>query len=62
MDQVVAQVRSLAENGDEAARKTIIDTLRNLSYSLESPQDTMQRISYLVRYGRVFHRNHLIRN
>ncbi|RAL03139.1 S-adenosyl-L-methionine-dependent methyltransferase [Aspergillus ibericus CBS 121593] len=47
MDQIVAQIQSLARSGDEATRKTIIDTLSNLSYSLETPQDTMQRISYL---------------
>lgn len=48
MDAFLAQAKTLAQTADEAGRKQIIDALRNLSYSLESTQDTAQRIMYLV--------------
>ena len=48
MDSVIAQVQHLASNTDKAERMKIIDELRELSYSLESPEDTLSRISYLV--------------
>jgi len=48
MDAFVAQTKSLAKTADEAGRKKILDTLRDLSYSLESTQESAQRILYLV--------------
>ncbi len=48
MDLITAQVHKIAATADETARKTLIDTLRNLSISLEEPGDTVQRLAYLV--------------
>lgn len=49
MDAFIAQAKALVKTADEAGRKKILDTLREVSYSLESPQDSAQRIMYLVR-------------
>ncbi len=48
MDSLVVQVKALAEGADEASRKKILDTLRDLTYSIESPEDTIQRIMFYV--------------
>jgi demethylsterigmatocystin 6-O-methyltransferase len=48
MDSIITQIKSLAQDADEASRRKILDGLRDLALSLETPQDTMQRISYLV--------------
>ncbi|KAK9329117.1 S-adenosyl-L-methionine-dependent methyltransferase [Lipomyces starkeyi] len=47
MDAFLAQAKALVKTADEAGRKKILDTLREVSYSLESPQDSAQRIMYL---------------
>ncbi|CAI7666386.1 unnamed protein product [Penicillium manginii] len=47
MDSIITQIKSLAQDADEASRRKILDGLRDLALSLETPQDTMQRISYL---------------
>ena len=49
MDAFFAQAKALIKTSDEAGRKQILDALRDLSYSLESTQDSAQRIMYLVR-------------
>ena len=51
METVIAQVKRLAGNANEATRKQMIDQLRELSYSLETPDDTLQRVMYLVSKG-----------
>ena len=43
------QAKRLANNLSEQEREKLIDALRDLSYSLETPDDTMQRIMYMVR-------------
>ena len=48
MDLIIAQVEEIRTTADNEARKTLIDTLRNLSISLEEPGDTIQRLAYLV--------------
>lgn len=48
MDAFVAQAKSLVKTADEAGRKKIIDTLRDLSIELESTQESAQRILFLV--------------
>lgn len=48
MENIIDQIKSLAQDADEAGRRKILDGLRDLALSLETPQDTMQRISYLV--------------
>ncbi|KFY92681.1 hypothetical protein V500_04072, partial [Pseudogymnoascus sp. VKM F-4518 (FW-2643)] len=47
MDAFSAQAKALIKTNDEAGRKKILDTLRDLCYSLESAQDSAQRIMYL---------------
>jgi demethylsterigmatocystin 6-O-methyltransferase len=44
----VDHVKSISSQADDAGRKKIIDSLRDLAISLESPWDSMQRIMYLV--------------
>lgn len=48
MDLIITQVLEIARTADETTRKALIDTLRNLSISLEEPGDTIQRLAYLV--------------
>jgi demethylsterigmatocystin 6-O-methyltransferase len=48
MDCIIEQIKSLANDADDMARKTIMDQLRDVSISLETPQDAMQRICYTV--------------
>jgi demethylsterigmatocystin 6-O-methyltransferase len=49
MDALIAEVKRLAVNADEKSRRQIMDSLHNLAYSIETPQDTIQRIMYSVR-------------
>ncbi|KAJ5706777.1 hypothetical protein N7488_006578 [Penicillium malachiteum] len=46
MEDIVAQVKSLAQGVDVATHNSILQSLRELYLSLETRQDTMQRISY----------------
>lgn len=48
MDSVIDQVRKLAATTDEAGRKKLLDSLRDLSYAIETPYDTLQRFAGLV--------------
>ena len=48
MEAFTAHVQTLARAADDAGRQEIMDTLRNLQYSLETPYDTLQRLSCLV--------------
>ncbi|PQE30043.1 hypothetical protein CJF32_00009466 [Rutstroemia sp. NJR-2017a WRK4] len=47
MDSIVDQIQNLAKTADEAGRKSLIDSLRNLQYSIETPYDTLQRFAGL---------------
>jgi demethylsterigmatocystin 6-O-methyltransferase len=49
MDALIAQAKELIKTADEAGRKQLLDSLHELSYSLETPQDSATRIMYLVR-------------
>jgi demethylsterigmatocystin 6-O-methyltransferase len=40
----VSQLTALASGADEATRKSMLTKLRDLSYTLESPDDTTIRI------------------
>lgn len=51
MDAIVAQVKSLAEGANEATRKSLITALRDLSYAIETPDDTVTRIWGGVSYS-----------
>lgn len=48
MDAIVNQIKNLASSADDAQRKLILETLRVVSDSIETPQDTMQRLMYLA--------------
>ena len=48
MEAVMNQAKRLAETVSEKERKKLIDGLRDLSYSLETPDDTIQRIMFRV--------------
>jgi demethylsterigmatocystin 6-O-methyltransferase len=48
MDSIVDQVRKLAATADEAGRKKLLDSLRDLSYAIETPYDILQRFAGLV--------------
>ena len=44
MDGIVRQIQGLAERADEASRREILKTLRNLQNSLEEPTDIFLNI------------------
>jgi demethylsterigmatocystin 6-O-methyltransferase len=44
MDAILSQLTALASGADEATRKSMLTKLRDLSYTLESPDDTTIRI------------------
>lgn len=48
MDKVAAEVREIASTANDAERRKLLDDLRELQYSLESPHDTLNRIIYYV--------------
>ena len=48
MDTAFDQIRALAQDANEATRKKVLDGLRDLTYSLETPQDSIQRIIFYV--------------
>ncbi|MCJ1400195.1 hypothetical protein MMC11_003399 [Xylographa trunciseda] len=47
MDEALAHLKSLASTADKTARKKLLDSLRDLELSLETPIDTINRIAYL---------------
>lgn len=49
MDTFLSLAKTLADDVDEAGRKKVLDTLRDVAYSIESPEDTIQRIMFYVR-------------
>lgn len=49
MEALAKHVEELAATADVAARRNLLVTLRDLAYSIEDPQDTLNRIGYLVR-------------
>ena len=48
MEAIISQVIELAGAQNELGRKKIIDQLRDLSYTLESPDDVLHRVMYRV--------------
>ncbi|ROT39597.1 S-adenosyl-L-methionine-dependent methyltransferase [Sodiomyces alkalinus F11] len=47
METVLASIRQLAANANEAARRQLITTLHEIAYSLEDANDTVHRYGYL---------------
>ncbi|TGO15597.1 hypothetical protein BTUL_0038g00270 [Botrytis tulipae] len=41
------EIQNAAATADEAGRKELLDSLRDLQYSIEKPEDTMQRVIHL---------------
>ena len=48
MEDIIESVKRHASNTGEKGHQEIMDGLRNLSYSLETPIDTIQRLGYAV--------------
>ena len=48
MEAFVAHAKSLASTANEADRRMMLDTLRDVQLSLETPYDTLARLSGLV--------------
>ncbi len=48
LDTLLAQVQSLAAKADNAGRTKTLDKLRDLSYSIETADDTAKRLLYNV--------------
>ncbi|CAD6440074.1 2b2ebd96-83dd-44b4-a025-da54e20bd533 [Sclerotinia trifoliorum] len=46
MEALITQTKQLAENANETTRQQLIEQLRELIYSLETEDDTMQRLLY----------------
>lgn len=42
------EIQNAAATVNEAGRKELLDSLRDLQYSIEKPEDTMQRVIHLV--------------
>lgn len=49
MDAIVAQVQELAKYAGEVEKREMMVRLRDLTYSLEDPNDTVYRVGYHVR-------------
>ncbi|PQE23753.1 hypothetical protein CJF30_00008740 [Rutstroemia sp. NJR-2017a BBW] len=47
IQQLKAEIQKSAATADEAGRKEIMNALRDLQYSVEKPEDTMQRVIHL---------------
>ncbi|PQE17433.1 hypothetical protein CJF32_00008665 [Rutstroemia sp. NJR-2017a WRK4] len=45
--QLTTEIQNSAATADEAGRKEIMNALRDLQYSIEKPEDTMQRVIHL---------------
>lgn len=48
MESLIAQVQQEAASAGYAERKKLLDTLRDLQYSIEAPEDAMQRVIHMV--------------
>jgi demethylsterigmatocystin 6-O-methyltransferase len=48
MDAIIAHVENLAKTADEAGRRKMIESLRNVQFSIETPNDMLRRLCGLV--------------
>ncbi|KAF2092637.1 O-methyltransferase [Rhizodiscina lignyota] len=46
MEALTEAVRRVAQSADESERKQLLDSLRDLAYDIERPQDTFERVNY----------------
>lgn len=47
INALLEEVKNQARNSDDNVRRAILDKLRDIAYSIELPEDTMQRVLYL---------------
>lgn len=50
MEEALAEVERLASSSGEGTRNKIVDSLRKTLYSIESKDETLDRIMFLVRH------------
>ena len=48
LENLSAEIQRMAATADETVRRRTIDKLREMQYSLEPPEETMQRLIYTV--------------
>ena len=48
MDPLLEQLKAKAKLANATGRRAILNQLRELAYSIEAPEDTMQRVLYQV--------------
>lgn len=48
MESLITKIQQEAASASYVDRKKLLDSLRDLQYSIETPEDTMQRILHLV--------------
>ena len=48
MEEIIESIKRHASNTDEIGHQELMDGLRSLSYSLETPRDTIQRLGFAV--------------
>ena len=48
LDTLFAQIKAIAAGADNAGRIKVLDGLRDLSYSIETADDTAKRLLYSV--------------
>lgn len=53
MENLITRIQQEAASATYVGRKKLLDTLRDLQYSIEAPEDTMQRVMHLVCFPRL---------
>ncbi|KAL4891057.1 S-adenosyl-L-methionine-dependent methyltransferase [Aspergillus ambiguus] len=53
MDDLITRVNDFARSADEPTRSKLVDVLRDLSISLERPEETRERIAYTLNAARL---------
>ena len=48
MESLITKIQQEAASATYVKRKKLLDTLRDLQYSIEIPEDTLQRVMHLV--------------
>ena len=48
METLVTKIQQEAASASYVGRKEILNKLRDLQYSIEAPEDAMQRVNHLV--------------
>ena len=51
MESLITKIQQEAASATYVGRKKLLDTLRDLQYSIEAPEDTMQRVMHLVCFS-----------